>query len=132
MGQHTSKRLIVSIPLNPGSDDDLLEWVGELAEGKRAPEIKKMLRLALFGVQPEERASATAAPAPDGLLREMQDQQARTVKWMEDWIKFFQGEIETMKSVGFTPNGTATVEAAPQMDEDDAARLAAKMKKAKW
>ncbi|MDX2137960.1 MAG: hypothetical protein SF123_07675 [Chloroflexota bacterium] len=128
MGKHTNGRIYAAAPLVAGQDDDLIQWLQGLPDGKRAPEIKKMLRLALFGTAPEAAPGVPETP----LLREMQEQQARTVKWMEEWIKFFQDEITAMKAVGFTPGATATVEAVPQMDDDEAARLAAKMKKASW
>lgn len=128
MTKTTQGRVFANAALVPGKDDDLINWLLSIQSGDRADAIKRTLRSALFGVQPDQAVTH----APDLMNEMLRSHEERIVGWVKDWIEHFNREIEQVKSIGFLPAVEAHVEAAEQMDEQEAARLKANLKKAKW
>lgn len=126
MGNRTKKRTMAVAALVEGEDDDLIQWLNSLSSGARASMIKSVLRTALFGAQP-----AAPQQPPPGVVELLQQQQRETVEWMQQWIEHIQEQFEQLRA-GWLPVEQTTVTDAPQLTEDEADKMAAKMRKAGW
>lgn len=148
MGHRKQRRRALTAQLVEGQDDDLIAWLDRLPAGTRQQTVKNALRFALDLPIPapppapelaavyDELAALRASFQPGNGNRDSAERLAYLESWMQQMAGAYNGLVQRVDALGHLPAAALQspdpAEAAPQMNADEQAQRARKLKKANW
>lgn len=119
-------RVMASVQMTPGKDDDLIRWFRKLPQGERNQRLKNTLRAGLGKPTVDYKTDAPAG------LPERLEALERQLETQAQWIEYLNNQLEGRTVVTPEAESPEPDEAQSRVDDEVLQVRAAKLKRANW